>query len=75
MAPMLEEVTNGHVIPQISKDTPQLYRDVDERELQKDADACLANVSSQISLLGYLIIGNLLSVLAGSQRRVDARLT
>jgi hypothetical protein len=45
MAPMMEEMTNGHVVQVSAKDTPHLYRDVDEKELQKDADACLANVS------------------------------
>lgn len=44
MAPMMEEMTNGHVVQVSTKDTPHLYRDVDEKELQKDADACLANV-------------------------------
>lgn len=45
MAPMMEDTTNGHVVLESTKDTPQLYRNIDEKELQKEADACLANVS------------------------------
>jgi hypothetical protein len=45
MAPMMEETANGHVVLESTKDTPQLYRNIDEKELQKEADACLANVS------------------------------
>ena len=41
----MEDTTNGHVVLESTKDTPQLYRNIDEKELQKEADACLANVS------------------------------
>lgn len=50
MSPMIEDTTNGLAITQSSKNAPQLYRDVNVEELQKDADACLANVSSPLSL-------------------------
>lgn len=51
MAPIMDETTNGHVVHASAKGTPQLYRDVDEKELQKNAEACLANVSLNIFLL------------------------
>jgi hypothetical protein len=54
MAPMIDETTNGHVVHASAKETPQLYRDVDEKELQKNADACLANVSFRVFLLVLL---------------------
>lgn len=54
MPPMMEETANGHVVRASAKDTPQLYCDVDEKELQKTADACLANVSRGPSFLGLL---------------------
>ena len=54
MATMMDEKTNGHVVHASAKDTPQLYRDVDEKELQKNAGACLANVSLRIFLLVLL---------------------
>jgi len=54
MAPMMDETTNGHVVHESAKETPQLYRDVDEKELQKNAGAYLANVSLRIFLLVLL---------------------
>lgn len=50
---MMEETANGHVVLESTKDTPQLYRNIDEKESQKEADACLANVSL---LFPHLII-------------------
>ena len=49
MTPMMEEKANGHVLLRTTKGTPQLYRGVDSKKLQEDADACLANVSSRLS--------------------------
>jgi hypothetical protein len=51
---MMDETTNGHVAHTPAKDMPQLYSNVDEKELQKIADACLANVSLTTSFLGLL---------------------
>ena len=48
MAPMMEETSNGLVLPQSLKDTPRLYQDVNAEELQQNAAACLANVSSPL---------------------------
>ena len=42
MAPMIEDGAREQVVPR-SKDTPRLYANIDHRQLQQDADACMAS--------------------------------
>lgn len=52
---MMEETTNGDITHAPAKDAPQLYSNIDEKEMQKTADACLANVSLGTSFFGLLL--------------------
>ena len=44
---MIQEVSLANNLPLPEKGRPCLYQDVDEQQLQKDAEACLANYGTK----------------------------